>query len=279
MDRLLEATARAERTHFWFRGFRRFVRPLVARAVGGMRDASILDCGCGTGHNLQWLREYGRTIGIDLTWAGLQFARQRGERAVARATAACLPFADRTFDLVVSFDVMISLSAEEERATISEMFRVLRPGGHLVLNLAALEFLRGDHSLLAQEVRRYSRRMLRTHLEGAGFKVVRMTYTNVTTLPLVAAVRWAQRLRGHQVSHQEITVPPTPINVLLSAVLAAEASAVRFVNMPLGSSVLALARRPTAAPPVQPRGAATSPTPTNTSSQGRPSQPPPTDAR
>ena len=70
MDRLLEATARAERDHFWFRGFRRFIEPLVADAARGAR-LEILDCGCGTGHNLHMLRNYGRAYGIDLTWAGL----------------------------------------------------------------------------------------------------------------------------------------------------------------------------------------------------------------
>lgn len=49
MDRLLEATARAERDHFWFRGFRRFMEPLIAGVAAGRR-IEILDCGCGTGH-------------------------------------------------------------------------------------------------------------------------------------------------------------------------------------------------------------------------------------
>ena len=105
MDRLLEATARAERNHFWFRGFRRFVEPLIATAAGGRR-LEILDCGCGTGHNLGMLRRYGRAYGIDLTWAGLQYARKKGERLIARATASRLPFADARFDLVTSFDVL-----------------------------------------------------------------------------------------------------------------------------------------------------------------------------
>ena len=39
MDQLLDATARAEREHFWFRGFRRFVAPLLARAVAGRHRA------------------------------------------------------------------------------------------------------------------------------------------------------------------------------------------------------------------------------------------------
>ena len=127
MDRLLEATARAERDHFWFRGFRRFIEPLVADAARGVRPV-ILDCGCGTGHNLRMLRKYGRAYGIDLTWAGLQYAHGQGERQVARASAAQLPFPDARFDLVTSFDVIYSLPDQVEREAIAEMFRVLKPG-------------------------------------------------------------------------------------------------------------------------------------------------------
>ena len=120
MDRLLEATARAERDHFWFRGFRRFIEPLVAGATRGVRP-EILDCGCGTGHNLTMLRKYGRAYGIDLTWAGLQYAHGLGERKIARASAAQLPFADERFGLVTSFDVIYSLPDEVERDAIREV--------------------------------------------------------------------------------------------------------------------------------------------------------------
>jgi SAM-dependent methyltransferase len=244
MDRLLEATARAERDHFWFRGFRRFVEPLVADATRGIRP-EILDCGCGTGHNLHMLRKYGRAYGIDLTWAGLQYAHARGERHVVRASAAQLPFADGQFDLVTSFDVIYSLEDEVERATIGEMFRVLRTGGRLILNVAALDALRGNHSVLSGEVRRYSKPDLRRRLEAAGFRVTRSTYTNLSILPMVAAVRLKQRLSGdHVESQEEITIPPAPINAALSALLAIEATALRVMNMPVGSSLLAVAAKP-----------------------------------
>jgi ubiquinone/menaquinone biosynthesis C-methylase UbiE len=241
MDRLLEATARAERDHFWFRGFRRFVEPLVATAAD--RPLSILDCGCGTGHNLTWLRRYGRACGIDLTWAGLVYARGRGERQVARATAAQLPFSSAQFDLVTSFDVLIALDDAAERQAIGEMARVLRPGGHLIVNVAALDALRGNHSILSGEVRRYSRGVLKKRLEAVGFRVERITYTNLGILPMVAAVRLLQRLRGHKESQAELTVPAAPINLALSGLLAVEAAALRLVNMPLGTSLLALAQK------------------------------------
>jgi ubiquinone/menaquinone biosynthesis C-methylase UbiE len=245
MDRLLEATARAERDHFWFRGFRRFVVPLVAAAAGTRRPA-ILDCGCGTGHNLTLLRRYGSAYGIDLTWAGLQYAASRGERGVARATVSQLPFPDGCFGLVTSFDVLYSLPDEVEREAIGEMYRVLEPGGTLIVNVAALEALRGNHSVLSNEIRRYSRGGLTRRLEAAGFRVTRASYTNFSILPMVAAVRLKQRLGGaHVESQDEITVPPAPLNALLSSLLAVEAAALRVVNMPVGSSLLAVARKPT----------------------------------
>ena len=53
MDQLLQATALAERDHFWFKGFRRFMAPLLAEAVRSRQSPRILDCGCGTGRNLE----------------------------------------------------------------------------------------------------------------------------------------------------------------------------------------------------------------------------------
>jgi ubiquinone/menaquinone biosynthesis C-methylase UbiE len=244
MDRLLEATARAERDHFWFRGFRRFVEPLVARAAAGTHPR-ILDCGCGTGNNLRMLRRHGPAYGIDLTWSGLQYAHASGEKFLARATAARLPFGDRTFGLVTSFDVLYSLPDDVERAAIAEMYRVLEPGGSLIVNVAALEWLRGNHSVLSAELRRYTRKDLRRRLEAAGFRVSHATYTNLSILPMVAAVRFKQRLAGaHQETEEEISVPPAPVNAALSGLLALESAALRAINMPLGTSLLAVAVKP-----------------------------------
>ena len=244
MDRLLQATARAERDHFWFKGFRRFMGPLVTEAVRGRSAVKILDCGCGTGHNLGWLRDRGSAIGIDLNWTGLGFARSRGERAIAQATAANLPFPDRTFDIVTSFDVIYALDDAAEAAAIGEMFRVLRPGGFLVLNTAAMDLLKGNHSVLANEVRRYSRATLTERLTRAGFVIRRMSYTNATIMPVVAAVRLLQRFSGHEESHQEISIPPAPVNAALTGALTVEAGLLRLMNMPFGSSLMALAQRP-----------------------------------
>ena len=244
MDQLLQATARAEQDHFWFRGFRRFVAPLLAEAVRNRPAAAILDCGCGTGYNLGFLRRYGHATGIDLTWTGLAYAHARGERAIAQATATHLPFPPAAFDVVTSFDVIYALDDDAEAATLREMFRVLRPGGYLVLNVAAMGLLKGNHSVLANEVRRYSRAMLADRLTRTGLVVRRISYTNATILPLIAGVRLLQRASGHEESQEEISIPSTPINAVLTAALTIEAALLRVVNMPFGSSLIALAHKP-----------------------------------
>ena len=71
-----------------------------------------------------------------------------------------LPFADASFDVVLSFDVLYCLEAPAEQSALQEMFRVLRPGGFAVINVAALDILKGDHSALGGEVRRYTKRGL-----------------------------------------------------------------------------------------------------------------------
>jgi SAM-dependent methyltransferase len=244
MDRLLEATARAEREHFWFRGFRRFVTPLLDEAAANRAPRRILDCGCGTGNNLRMLRRYGPAYGIDITFSGLAYARREGERLLAHASALTLPFSADVFDLVTSFDVIYAFDDARAAMALREMHRVLAPGGHLVLNVAALPILTGDHSVLGGEVQRFTRSGLRAHLERSGFRICRLTYTNVSILPLVAGVRFAQRLRGHRESNNEMNIPAAPINRALAGVLAIEAAALRFVDMPLGSSLLTLAEKP-----------------------------------
>jgi ubiquinone/menaquinone biosynthesis C-methylase UbiE len=244
MDRLLEATARAERDHFWFRGFRRFTEPLLRQAAGGRRDLAILDCGCGTGNNLRTLRRFGHAVGIDLTLSGLRYAASRGDRSVAQASAGALPFPSGIFDLVTSFDVIYSLPDDVERAAVTEMFRVLEPGGYLLLNVAAMPMLHGSHSVLSGEIRRYTRRGLKNVLEGGGFQIRRVTYTNASTLPITAGIRFAQRLLGHEASAVEISVPPAPVNAALTAVLALESLALNVVDLPAGSSLLCLAQKP-----------------------------------
>src|SRR5258707_937645 len=211
VEHLLRATARAVARHFWIRGFRAFVTPLLRRALGGRADARLLDCGCGTRANVDLLARFGRAYGFYPSPVGLRIGREAGRTNPAGASVTAAPFPSGSFDLVSSFDVLYSLQDADERSAITEMYRLLKPGGYALVNVAAMEILRGDHSVLSREVRRYSRADLRSRLTSAGFIVERVTYTNATLfLPMVIA-RALQRRRGlkHEgETEQEIAVPP-----------------------------------------------------------------------
>ena len=248
MDQLLRATADAEARHFWFRGFRLFVAPLLRQATAGISDVCLLDCGCGTGANVAWLGGFGRAFGFDLSTVGLQIGRQAGRARLARATVTAVPFPSNRFDVVTSFDVLYSLEEGAERAAVAEMYRLTRPGGFVIVNVAAMDILRGDHSVLSSEVRRYSRASLARLLTAAGFSIVRLTYTNATLFVPMLASRAMQRLRGLAVdgaqAAREITVPPAAINAVLAAALRLESLWLRAIDNPFGSSLLCLAQKP-----------------------------------
>jgi SAM-dependent methyltransferase len=252
VDDLLRATARAEERHFWFRGFRWFVTPLVHRALADKNRPRVLDCGCGTGANLRLFAPYGTPYGFDLSPVGLQIGRERGCTGLVRASVASVPFASAVFDLVTSFDVLYALDERDERAAVAEMYRLTRPGGYALVNVAAMPVLHGDHSILSHERRRYTRASLSELMASAGFRIVKMSYTNAPLFLPMLALRLFHRARGFSSeanATSEIAVPTPPVNALLSAVLRLESLWLRVGASPFGSSLLCLARKPEAEAP------------------------------
>ena len=241
----LALTALAEPTHFWFHGFRAYVVPIIGEIAAGRHDLRMVDCGCGTGYNIKTLLQpFGRAFAFDMTPDALQRARASG-RPLVRADMEQIPFRSATFDLATSFDVVHSVS--DDYAAVREMARVLKPGGYLVMNVTALEFLRGDHSDVWGEQRRYTRESGTRLIEGAGLEVVRVAYLFASLVPMMLTVRMVQRvLRPFREASgdAELTVPAAPINAVLTGLVRGEAALARRLPMPFGSSLLVVARKP-----------------------------------
>jgi len=243
VDRLLDLTRQAEANHFWYHGFRSYLLPVFAHAAAGRSRVRALDVGCGTGYNLGLLARHGSVVGLDLNERGLMLAREIG-RPLVRARTERLPFDDATFDLVTSFDMMQCIPTDRE--AVREMARVAKPGGVVVISMAALEILHGDHSEVWQEYRRYTRASARALAEQAGLRVERVAFMFAVLFPVLLVSRGVQRLtrRFRAVRDDtDITIPPAPVNALLSGLLRIEAALSRRVAMPVGSSLLVVARK------------------------------------
>ena len=245
MSDLLELTAQAEATHFWFHGFRGYVVPAVRRIAAGRRDLQIIDCGCGTGYNLRHVLEpHGRTFGFDFNPDAIRRARP-GRRPLVRADIQRIPFKSNTFDLATSFDVVQSVP--DDRAALREMARVLKPGGSVVINVTALDLLRGDHSDVWGELRRYTRETAAALVQSAGLEPSSITYLFGSLVPLMLAVRKAQAMRRRYrapTGDEDLTVPSAPVNSVLTALVRAEVALASRMTIPFGSSLLIVARKP-----------------------------------
>ncbi len=244
MERLLAATARAEDTHFWFLGLRRTAQQLLAEVTGARRLDRIVDCGAGTGRNLEWLARFGNVTGLEREPTGLALARSRGQPLV-RGSVVQLPFAAGTVDLVTLFDVLQCLDDGAEPQALMEMQRILKPGGLALLNVAALDVLHGSHSALTQERRRYSRQRLEATVRQTGFHIERLTFTNLALFPVALAVRGFERLTGRlSASERDLRVPSPLINRGFDAALRLEARWLRRGDLPVGTSIMAVLRKP-----------------------------------
>ena len=178
---------------------------------------------------------FGRAFGFDLTEIGLRIGREAGRTRLARASVTAAPFPTASFDIVTSFDVLYSLDDADERTAIAEMYRLLKPGGFAIVNVAAMKVLRGDHSVLEPRGPALQpRRPALTALEAAGFAIVRLTYTNATLFPPLAIAAPAAappRTAAREASAQhEISVPPAPINAIMTGVVRLESALAALVR-------------------------------------------------
>ena len=244
MGDLLELTGRAEATHFWFRGFRAFVAPVLEEIAAGRRDLRLVDCGCGTGNNIALLKPYGRAFGFDLTPEGARRAL-RTARPIVQADIERIPYKADSFDIATSFDVLQSVP--DDGAALREIARILKPGGYAVLNVSALEFMRADHAEVWNELRRYTPASAGRFVGDSGLQVVRISFLFASLFPIMLSVRlWQKMLRPFREPQgdSELHVPPEPINAALTWLVEREAALSRRLPMPIGSSLLIVAKKP-----------------------------------
>jgi len=245
MDERFRKTRHAADAHFWFHGFRRFIDPVLAEVASGRTDLRIVDCGCGMGQNLPMLARHGRAVGLEVEPLAAAAGREFG-LPIACADITRIPFPDSSFDLAVSFDVLQVV--EPDMAAVREMARIVRPGGRVVLTVAAFDVLSGDHAEVWNEHRRYTPRTARELVERAGLAVERVSFAFASLFPLMLAVRATQRLVRpfrSAPSHSDMDVPWAPVNAALMLLLDGEAILSRHVPMPIGTSLIIVARKPT----------------------------------
>lgn len=239
--------ARTEETFWWFRGMQRILFRILQDAWRQRPNGPALEIGGGTGYfAAQFAKQFEAHVVLsDFAAEGLQYARRRGLTKLIQCDARHIPVRDSACGVVFCLDMLVHLHRGDERSAVRELARVLRPGGWLVIRVAALKVLRSRHSQFTQERHRFTRTEMVREVEACGLRVERATYLNSLLLP-VAFVKfriWEPLLRTRPRSGLE---PVTPwLNKLLEAVLRLEEFWIGLGrNFGLGQSVFILAWKP-----------------------------------
>ncbi len=239
MDRIVyDRMAAHDSTHWWYRARRDILADYLTRYGALPKDAKILEIGCGTGHNLPMLAEFGEIEAIEIDPAAREIASERLGKPVGAAPLPELPGVLRKYyDLIAVLDVVEHI--EDDVAALKAMADCLAPGGKILIAVPAHQWMWSAHDTVNHHHRRYSKATLKTAIETAGLKPEKLGYFNSLLFPLAAAARIAGRLSGRDDSDD--SPPPKLVNALFEKIFRLERHMVGRMPMTPGVSIVTLA--------------------------------------
>lgn len=236
-----------EDSHWWYVGLHKLILATIQKESKRLgRPLRIFDAGCGTGRLCQLLAEQGHKVsGCDASEEALLFCRQRGISDVYKADLNGLELEPAIFDVITSIDVLYHTGVKDDVAVMRRLLNGLKPGGLLIMNLVAHEFLRSTHDTAVHTRERYTKNSLCLRLLEVGFKIDFTSYRVSMLFPLIALYRLLLRqIHLNQTDVDSDVTPTHPvINYLLLKTIEVENFLLRFTLLPIGSSIFVKAHR------------------------------------
>jgi SAM-dependent methyltransferase len=245
--------AARQQTYWWHRA-RRFLSLGLLRRFGIRESCKWLDIGCGPGGNLSMLTPMSPALvaGVDLSPTALDFARRNapGARLVRADISRGLSFAAEAFDVVTIFNVLYHRWMPDEKVVLREVFRVLRPGGLLLITEPAFAVLEREMDELTMGRRRYRLQDISALCQAANLKIEFDTYFTSFGFPMLLAAKLASGLRRptrQATIKQAVDMKSMPVVVNETIYQLARLESrliISGLRMPFGVTLLCLARRP-----------------------------------
>ena len=234
---VFDRMAEQDQIHWWYVARRKILASLIAREAELPADARILEVGCGTGHNFDMLKSFGRLDALEVDDAARTLASTRLGAPVGDAPLPDLPgVPDGHYDLVALLDVLEHVDNRAE--SLRSIAAKLRPNGKILITVPAYQWMWSAHDLAHHHKLRYSKKGLRQDAEAAGLKVRKLGYFNSLLFPVAAAVRIIGKVAGKTSSDDK--VPPGPLNAMFEKIFGLERYMIGRMPFPAGVSLFAL---------------------------------------
>ena len=203
-------------------------------------NARILEIGCGTGHNLPMLAQFGEVDAIEIDEAARDIASVRLGKPVGEAPLPELTGVERgAYDMVAVLDVVEHI--EDDVGALKAMAECLKPGGAILIAVPAHQWMWSAHDVVNHHKRRYSKATLDAAIKQAGLKHNGLSWFNSLLFPAAVAARLAGKLMGKDDSDD--SPPPKLLNTIFEKVFRVERHLVGRVPLTPGLSILTLARK------------------------------------
>lgn len=225
--------------HWWWRSRESLLLAWIRRLQRRTPIRRILDVGCGDGLFFEQLEKFGRVEGLEPDPALVSDPRWQSRIRNEELGPDFLE--SNPYDLVLMLDVLEHIA--DDRGALISALRVVRPGGFLLLTVPALPWLWSRHDEANAHHRRYDLPKLRHLLGASGFAVETVRFCFFWTIGPLIARRWLAPAAAGAADYA-VSIPPSPINRVLTLLSRCEHAVGQFIRWPLGSSLLAVAQRP-----------------------------------
>jgi len=226
-----------EEKYWWWIGKRDLVNTILGQLHGSFDK--ILDAGCGTGFNLNYLKNKGTVIGLDFSKDALKFCRIREHKDLIQADAEILPLKNDAIDIMIALDCLEHL---DDVKCLKEFYRVLKPNGYLIITVPAFMCLWSKHDEALHHKRRYDKLQLINVLQFNGFIIKKISYWNFFLFLPVAALRLIKKSGKNQKIETDVKEMPKIINKILRSILRLEAYLISRLNLPIGVSMVCVGK-------------------------------------
>ena len=141
-----------ERNHWWFHVRGKIIMERIAKLSKG-KELKILNVGAGTGYTSELMQQFGEVVSVEYDQVCADLVRDKLGLNIVQGSITELQYEDNSFDLVTAFDVVEHV--EDDLLSVSELHRVCKPGGHVLITVPAFMSLWGHHDVINHHFKRY----------------------------------------------------------------------------------------------------------------------------